>query len=179
MADERYKPGRKVMENLEKFIAWSECYSEAVGLIKNQEFEEAIPILVEAERRIDANKTVFRAQIAERMAYCFHQLAKFEEAQRDYEQALLLTATPLDEQMFELKGTENLRSPEERRAAASVQAELYKQRDKSRLASKKVIASVLDEVERNYGSMLLDLGKKDECDGLSRRVVDLRIRLLQ
>lgn len=179
MADEQQQPDRKLMDNLEKFTAWSECYFEAIGLINKNEFAEAIPLLVEAERRIDANKTVHRAQIAERMGYCFHQLAKFEEAERDYGQALIFASTPLDETMFELKGKENFVSPEERLAAESVQAEIHKQRDKSRQSSKQIIAVVLDMVERNYGSMLADQGKSEERDALASRIADLRAQLLQ
>lgn len=179
MADEQEQPGRKLMDNLEKFTAWSECYFEAIGLINKNEFVEAIPLLVEAEQRIDANKTVQRAQIAERLGYCFHQLAKFEEAERDYGQALIFAATPLDEAMFELKGKENLSSPEERQAAENVQAEIHRQRDKSRESSKQIIAVVLDMVERNYGSMLADQGKNDERDALANRIADLRATLLQ
>lgn len=179
MADEQAQPGRRLMDNLEKFTAWSECYFEAVGLINNQEYAEAIPLLVEAEQRIDANKTVQRAQIAERMGYCFHQLAKFGEAERDYGQALVFAATPLDEQMFEVRGAEHLESAEERKAAENVQAEIYKQRDKSREHNKQVIAVVLDMVERNFGSMLTDLGRDADRDALASRLADLRAELLQ
>jgi tetratricopeptide (TPR) repeat protein len=175
---EQHQPERKLMENLDKFTAWSECYGEALGMISREEYSDAINALNEAESRIDANKTVQRALIAERIAYCFHRSGKTDDAEKSYEQALTFASTPLDENMFELRGKEQLPSAEERKAAENVQADLHKQREKFREGSKKIIAEVLTAVEKNFGAMLKELGRDHHGEELSSRISAFRKQLL-
>lgn len=178
MSDRENQACRKVMENLDKFTAWSECYFEALGLISAEEYSDAIKALNEAESRVDSFKTVNRAQIAERLGYCYHKSGNLAEAERYYELALTFATTPLYEKMFEMNGTENLTSPEEQKAAASVQLEMHRLREKFRADSKKVIGDVLDAVEKNFGELLVQQKNTDRANELTQRLAKYRSELL-
>lgn len=88
---------KQVIDLMQEDQAWEDGMSQAIALIKQEDFEAAMLRLQDLAKLAEDGRPHYIAMAAERLGYCLHKTGRLAEAEAQYRIALsFCTRKPLD-----------------------------------------------------------------------------------
>lgn len=165
---------QQIVERLGQFSAWSDPYFEALTQIRRSCHNEALQLLIHSESLVPDDEYHFRADVAERIGFCYHQLKQHQKAEKYYEQALAFLSEEFDDKgRFKVRKNFGGINDEMHQ---SLQWEMDQNHILWLTTLNKQAGSRLNTLNRNYLWLLIEMGRTEDIAAVVTRVAALNAK---